>query len=165
MNQLFEYIKRDFKINSFRSGMILCVYRITNYLHNRYNNLIGQILIKLTSVIWELAKVILNINSQISYKAIIGANIRLPHVGDGVIISSKATIGNNVTVYHQVTIGINEFLKPEDQKITIGDNCYLSAGCKIISCTLGENVRVGPNAVVYEDMNKNSKIFVQGLIK
>lgn len=164
-NQLLEYIKEDFRINSFRSGLILCAYRIINYTHKEFNNFFGKILTKILNSIWDVIKMLLNINCQISYKATIGANIRLLHIGEGVIISSKSVIGNNVTIYHQVTIGINEFLKSENQKIVIGDNCYISAGAKVISCKLGENVKVGPNAVVYKDIDSGSKIFVQEIIK
>ena len=161
IKKLIEDIKVDFGINSFRSGLILYHYRVLNYLYFRFNNIFGKLLTKVVSFTWELLKMLLNINCQISYKARIGSNIRLPHIGEGVVISSKATIGNNVTIYHQVTIGINESLKGKIQEIIIGDNCYLSTGAKIISCKLGENVIVGPNAVVFKNIDSNSKIFAQ----
>lgn len=72
------------------------------------------------------------------------------------MISAKAILGNNLTIYHQVTVGINENKPVEQQTIRIMDNCYLSAGCKIISCTVGENSKIGPNAVVYKDLPAGS---------
>jgi serine O-acetyltransferase len=110
-------------------------------------------------MIWEVTKIILNINCQISYMATIGSNIRLPHIAEGVIISPKAEIGNYVTIFHQVTIGINESLSEEKQAISIGDGCYISAGAKIISCKIGKNVKIGPNAVVYKNIEDNSRVF------
>ena len=102
---------------------------------------------------------ILRINEQISYEAKIGNNIRLPHCAMGVVISSKAIIGDNVTIYHQVTIGVNEN-KPEDKKqVEICDNCYLSTGCKIISCKIGINCKIAPNAVVYKDLPPNTMCY------
>lgn len=92
--------------------------------------------------LWELLKVLLNINCQISYKANIGNNIRLPHIREGVVISSKATIGDNVTIFYQVTIGVKENLPLDTQAIIIGDNCYLSVGSNVISCKLENNVVV-----------------------
>lgn len=32
------------------------------------------------------------------------------------------------------------------------DNCYFSTGCKILSCTVGESCKIGPNAVVFKDL-------------
>ena len=119
MKELIENIRNDFRVNSFRSGLILFFYRNLNYLHYRVNKLIGRVILKVLNILWEILKMLLNINCQISYKARIGFNIRLPHIGEGVIISSKAEIGNNVTIYHQVTIGVNEFLADDKQK-----NCY-----------------------------------------
>ena len=106
----------------------------------------------------------LQIDSQISYKAVIGYNIRLLHRGNGVVISAKAILGNNLTIYHQVTIGINENKPVSEQTIVIKDNCYLSAGCKVISCTIGENCKIGPNAVVYKDLPSGS-LYVSSNIK
>jgi len=102
-------------------------------------------------------KIILSIQSQISYKAEIGNNIRLPHSAFGLVISSKAKIGNNVTIFHLVTIGINEKKCHKDilRCVEIGDNCYLSCGAKVISSKVGDNTIVGPNAVVYKDVTEN----------
>ena len=116
-------------------------------------------------VFWEFIKIILNINCQISYKACIGSNIRLLHIGEGVVISSKAIIGNNVTIYHQVTLGINEFLPVEEQRVVVGCDCYISTGAKIISCIISDGVTIGPNAVVYKDVPSNYKVFSSNLIK
>ena len=110
----------------------------------------------LLTFIKELVFFFLRIDAQISEKALIGDNIRLPHSGNGVIISSKAVIEDNVTIYHQVTIGINEFKALEEQHVVIRKNCYLSAGCKVINCEVGEKSKIGPNAVVYKDIPPNS---------
>ncbi|WP_418790832.1 hypothetical protein [Phosphitispora sp. TUW77] len=162
---MIKNVIQDFKVNSFRSGVILFFYRLISTIYYKFDNLLGKVLVRLINFIWEVLKMIMNINCQISYKAQIGSNIRLLHIGEGVIISAKAIIGNDVSIYHQVTIGINEFLPLNEQKIVIGNNCYISAGAKIISCVLGDNVKVGPNAVVYRNVNSNQRVFVQGMIK
>lgn len=104
-------------------------------------------------------------DAQISEKAQIGKNIRLLHKGIGVVISSKAFIGNGVTIYHQVTVGINENIPEEQQSIYIGDNCYLSAGSKIISCHVGANSKIGPNAIVWKNVPANSLVVGQSIYK
>ncbi|SIR46694.1 LbetaH domain-containing protein [Halanaerobium kushneri] len=161
MNTLLDKIKKDFKINSFKSGIILFFYRLRNYTFLKDK----KIMLLILNYFYKLLKVILNINSQISYKAKIGSNIRMPHMGQGVVISSKSIIGNNVTIFHQVTIGINENLKGKNQEIYIGNNCYISAGAKIISSKMGDNVVVGPNAVVYKDVENDSVVLNQVLYR
>ena len=155
-------IKEDFKINSFKSGVILLIYRVNNFLYLEYGS---GFLLKISLIISEFIKVLLNINAQISYKAKIGRRIRLPHVANGVVISSKAIIGNDITIYHQVTIGIKENIPIQNQFINIEDNCYISAGAKIISCTLKRNTVIGPNAVVFKDTCENQKIFASNDIR
>lgn len=147
--------------NSFRSKLVLLEYRINHKLYVKKHRWLCTLL----HAFWELLKPILNINCQISYKAIIGDNVRLPHRADGVIISSKAIIGNNVTIYHQVTIGINENLPLHMQRVIIKDNVYISSGAKIISCTVGKNAKIGPNAVVYKDIPDNTRLFAMQLLK
>lgn len=152
MSSLKEDLKIDKKNNSRKSYLVLYFYR---KLHNFFEK--GN---KVGFIFWSFWKSVvyffLRIDAQISYKAVIGSDIRLPHSAAGVVISAKAIIGSHITIYHQVTIGINENKPIEEQKIIIHDNCYLSAGCKIISSEVGEGSKIGPNAVVYKDLPSNS---------
>lgn len=159
---LYKSITIDRKNNSTRSFVILLFYRLMN--KSYYSKHIG-IRLAILSILKEIVFFILRIDCQISYKAIIGDNIRLPHSGMGVVISSKATLYDNQTIYHQVTIGVNENLPEEKKKIIIHENCYFSAGCKIISCEIGENSKIGPNAVVYKDLLANSLYVSENLLK
>jgi serine O-acetyltransferase len=70
-------------------------------------------------------------------------------------------IGNNITIYHLVTIGVNEnkCFKKDRNCVVIEDNCYISAGAKIISARVGKNCKIGANAVVFEDIPDNSMVF------
>lgn len=108
---------------------------------------------------------LLGIDAQISYKAVLGDYIRFPHKAMGVVISPKAIIGNHVSIFHHVTIGVNESLPKDRQKIEIGNNCYLSTGCKIISCKVSDNCRIAPNAVVYKDLPSNSLVYPVNEVK
>lgn len=150
-----EIIKCDRKNNSTISFIILFLYRIENLLYK--NN--HRIILRFARILHFIVSVILNIDAQISYEAQLGCNIRLPHRASGVVISHKARIGNNVTIYHQVTIGINERKPIDQQRIIIGDNCYLSTGCKIISCVVGKNCKIAPNAVVFKDILPNNLVY------
>lgn len=108
---------------------------------------------------------ILNLDAQIDYKCSIGNYIRLPHSAMGIVISHKAIIHDHVTIFHQVTIGVNESKPIKDQNIIIENNCYLSAGCKIISCRIGQGSKIAPNAVVYKDVPPESLCFSVNNIK
>jgi serine O-acetyltransferase len=75
----------------------------------------------------------------------------LPHGLRGIFISDKAYIGEDVTIFHQVTIGVSE-LTSESAPI-IGDNCFIGAGAKTLgNIKVGNNVRIEANAVVTKDL-------------
>ncbi len=107
----------------------------------------------------------LRLDAQIYYEAQIGHHIRLPHSAMGVVISSKAIVGNYVTLFHQVTLGVNESKPIPEQAIVIEDNCYLSTGCKIISCTLSEGCKIAPNTCVYKDLPANTLCYTVNEIR
>ena len=76
----------------------------------------------------------------------------LPHHLNGIIISHYANIGKNATIYQQVTIAQSENRK----SATIGNNCVIGAGAKIIGeVTIGDNVTIGANSVVTKDIPDN----------
>lgn len=150
---LYKVMINDYKINSFRSFVILFFYRT---MHEAYISKHLGIRLFLLKVIKEIIFSILHISAQISYKANIGHNIRLLHSGMGVVISAKAIIKDNQIIYHQVTLGIDENLPVDRQGIVIEENCMLGAGAKVISSKVGANSKIGPNAVVYKDLNNNS---------
>lgn len=80
-----------------------------------------------------------------------------PHGVVGIYISNGATIGKNCVIFQQVTIGSNEIKGSNLGSPTIGDNCYIGAGAKIIgNIHIGNNCRIGAGAVVYQDMEDNS---------
>lgn len=157
---LLKKIIIDFRLNSFSSFVVLFCYRVSNFIY--INN---PSLLKLWRGVEYVIRFLLHLDAQISAKAKIGTNIRLLHRGQGVVISAKAIIGDYVTIYHQVTVGINEGLPKDFQTIYIDDHCYLSAGSKVISCHLGENSKVGPNAVAYRDTPPNSLIVLDVVYK
>ena len=78
--------------------------------------------------------------------------------GTGVVIGETAIIGNNVTIYHGVTLG-GTGKETGKRHPTVGDNVVIGAGAKILgSITIGDNVKVGANSVVLKDVNSNSTI-------
>lgn len=87
----------------------------------------------------------------ISPKCKIGNNIHFMHL-DGITIGSGAIIGDNCTIYHQVTIG-----KKNGKFPIIGNNVTIYPGAKIIGdVKIGDNSIIGANAVVIKDVPENS---------
>lgn len=61
-------------------------------------------------------------------------------------------IGENCTIYHQVTIGVNEKVSLNKAPV-IGNNCYIGAGAKIIgNISIGNNCVIGANAIVTKNI-------------
>lgn len=80
----------------------------------------------------------------------IGSNFHMMHL-DGIVIGSGVIIGNNCTIYHQVTIG-----KEKDKFPIIGHNVTIYSGAKIIGgIKIGNNCIIGANAVVTKDIPDN----------
>jgi serine O-acetyltransferase len=79
----------------------------------------------------------------------IGKGLRIHHFG-GVILHPSAEIGENCTLYHEVTIGDIGGLGGAAR---IGNNVLLGVGAKIIGeLEIGDNCTVGANAVVTRSM-------------
>jgi len=83
--------------------------------------------------------------------ATIGRRLFIDHAL-GVVIGETAVIGNDVTLYHGVTLGGTTWNK-EKRHPTLGNNVMVGSGAKILGAiTLGNNVRVGANSVVIKDV-------------
>ena len=85
----------------------------------------------------------------------IGKRFVIDH-GVGVVVGETAVIGNDVLVYHGVTLG-GKTLDPVKRHPTVGDRVIIGAGAKLIGAiTIGDDCAVGANAVVTKDMPKGT---------
>lgn len=82
----------------------------------------------------------------------------LPHGLSGIFVSSGSRVRHNAVIFHQVTIGSVTTLDSKKYgSPIIGDNCYIGAGAKIVGrIKVGNNVIIGANIVVYDDVPDNS---------
>ncbi len=87
----------------------------------------------------------------------IGKRLFIDH-GIGIVIGETSVIGNDVTIFHQVTLGgTGKHLGKRHP--TLQNNVMISAGAKIIgNVTIGENSKVGANAVILGDVPKNATV-------
>ena len=94
---------------------------------------------------------------EIHPAAKIGKNMFIDH-GHGVVIGETSEIGNNVLIYHGVTLGGNSLNKGKRHP-TIGNNVIIGAGAKILGpLVIGDSARVGANAVVTKSVKSNSTV-------
>ena len=88
----------------------------------------------------------------------IGPGLRIYH-GDGIVIASGAVIGRGMTIQHQVTIGNRIGHEGELGCPTIGDDVFIGVGAKVLGAIrIGNNVRIGANAVVLHDIPDNATV-------
>ena len=92
----------------------------------------------------------------------IGKNLFIDH-GMGVVIGETSEIGDNVTIYHAVTLGgsspsiESEKQRYEKRHPTIGNDVVIGSGAQIIGpVKVGNNSRVAANAVVVKDVPENA---------
>ena len=91
-----------------------------------------------------------------------GKNLFIDH-GMGVVIGETSEIGNNVTIYHMVTLGgISPSINSNDQRHikrhpTLKDNVVVGSGAQILGpVVVGKNSKIGANAVVTKDVPENA---------
>ena len=99
---------------------------------------------------------------EIHPKANIGKNLFIDH-GMGVVIGETSEIGNNVTIYHNVTLGgISPSIDSDNQRNlkrhpTLQDDVVVGSGAQVLGpIIIGKNSKIGANAVVTKDVPKNS---------
>ena len=99
---------------------------------------------------------------EIHPKAKIGKNLFIDH-GMGVVIGETSEIGDNVTIYHMVTLGgISPSINSDTQRNakrhpTLEDNVVVGSGAQILGpVVVGNNAKIGANAVVTKDVQENS---------
>lgn len=86
--------------------------------------------------------------------ATIGKRLFIDH-GVGVVIGETAVIGDDVTLYHGVTLGgIARINHPDGKRHpTVEDGVIIGAGAQVLGgITVGKDARVGANAVAVKDV-------------
>ncbi|MCH9852750.1 MAG: serine O-acetyltransferase [Alphaproteobacteria bacterium] len=98
---------------------------------------------------------------EIHPAAQIGKGFFIDH-GMGVVVGETAIIGDNVTLYHGVTLGgVSPSVDADSQRCvkrhpTLCDGAIIGAGAQILGAvTVGENVRVGSASVITKDVPDN----------
>jgi serine O-acetyltransferase len=83
--------------------------------------------------------------------AVIGRRFFIDH-GMGVVIGETAEVGDDVMIYHGVTLG-GRSLRREKRHPTVGSRVTIGAGARILGPVyIGDDVQIGANSVVVKDI-------------
>ena len=160
-SDLKSVIERDpatetlFQAVLFSSGFhaIVC-YRINHFLWRKNWHLLARFLSQITRFLTGV---------EIHPAAKIGESFFIDH-GMGVVIGETSEIGNNVTMYHGVTLGGTNLFGKKGKKTgkrhpTIGNNVVIGSGAQILGpIKIGNNAKIGSNAVVVKDVEENTTV-------
>ena len=126
-------------------------HRIANFFSTAKFDLIARIISQFSRFLTGI---------EIHPKARIGKNLFIDH-GMGVVIGETSEIGDNVTLYHGVTLGgISPAIKSKEQigikrHPTIESDVIIGSGAQILGPVIVKNcARIGSNAVVTKDVPK-----------
>lgn len=90
----------------------------------------------------------LQFNCSIPYTTDIEQNVEIAH-GIGIVLHQYSKIGEGTIIYQNVTLGNG--MGPK-----VGKNCIIGSGaCLLGDIVIGDNVRIGANAVVLQDIPDN----------
>ncbi len=161
MNDFINSIKkRDPAANSTLSVILtypgvkaVFFHKVANFFHVAGFQLLARIISQIVRFFTGI---------EIHPGAKIGKNLFIDN-GMGVVIGETSEIGNNVTIYHAVTLGgISPSIESEKQRNekrhpTIGDDVVIGSGAQIIGpIKVGNGSRVAANAVVVNNVPEDS---------
>ena len=128
-------------------------HRIANFFAIAKFNLIARIISQFSRFLTGI---------EIHPKAKIGKNLFIDH-GMGVVIGETSEIGDDVTIYHNVTLGgVSPSINSNKQRNvkrhpTLEDKVVVGSGAQILGpITIGKNSLIGSNAVVTKDVPEKS---------
>jgi serine O-acetyltransferase len=123
-------------------------HRISHWLWNRGARLAARTFAELTRILTGV---------DIHPGAVIGSGLFIDHA-TGVVIGETAEIGDDVTLYHGVTLG-GSGADTGKRHPTVGDRVIIGAGAKVLGAIkIGDDSRIGANAVVVKPVPSSSVV-------
>ena len=123
-------------------------HRISHWLWNRGAKVAARAFGELTRILTGV---------EIHPGAILGTGLFIDHA-TGVVIGETAEVGEDVTIYHGVTLG-GVSTDPGKRHPTIGDRVIIGAGAKILGpIKIGDDSRIGANSVVVKEVPSSSVV-------
>lgn len=158
---MFDAIREDIKSVFGRDPAARSTFEVITC----YPGLHARVVHRLAHKLWQanfkwLARFLSHIGRaltgiEIHPGASIGRRFFIDH-GMGVVIGETADIGDDVTLYHGVTLGGTSW-KEGKRHPTLGNGVVVGAGAKILGpITIGDGAKIGSNAVVVKDVPMNA---------
>jgi serine O-acetyltransferase len=117
-------------------------HRISHWLWHRGARLAARAFAELTRILTGV---------EIHPGAILGAGLFIDHA-TGVVIGETAEVGEDVTLFHGVTLG-GTGRETGKRHPTVGDRVTIGAGAKVLGpIKIGDDSRIGANAVVVKEV-------------
>lgn len=123
-------------------------HRISHWLWNRGARLAARVFAEFTRILTGV---------EIHPGAVLGAALFIDHA-TGVVIGETAEVGDDVTIYHGVTLG-GSGNDTGKRHPTVGDRVIIGAGAKVLGpIKIGDDSRIGANAVVVKEVPSSSVV-------
>lgn len=123
-------------------------HRISHWLWKRGARLAARILNEVTRILTGV---------DIHPGAVLGSGLFIDHA-TGVVIGETAEVGDDVTLYHGVTLG-GSGRDTGKRHPTIGDRVTIGAGAKVLGAIkIGDDSRIGANAVVVKEVPSSAVV-------
>ncbi len=142
-------LKKDVAAKSYLEVLLLYptihalfAYRISHFLFKKKLFFLARLISQLSR--WTTG-------IEIHPGAKIGRRLLVDH-GMGVVIGETATIGDDCTIYHGVTLGATECNDPKRHP-DLGNRVMVGAGAKILGpIRIGDDAKIGANSVVLKNV-------------
>jgi serine O-acetyltransferase len=123
-------------------------HRVNHWLWRRGAKLAARITAELTRILTGV---------EVHPGAVLGPGLFIDHA-TGVVIGETAEVGEDVTLYHGVTLG-GSGRDTGKRHPTIGDRVIIGAGAKVLGAIkVGDDSRIGANAVVVKEVPSSSVV-------
>lgn len=125
---------------------LMKIYRLMEYFNTKKTPILPGFFMRYIRVIYSC---------ELPTNLKLGKGVVLKHNGLGVVIHPDAIIGENTQIYQNVSIaGRNNRGTP-----IIGKNVFIGCGaCILGGVKIGDNVSIGANAVVLDDIPENAVV-------
>ena len=138
-------LKSKWEVFLYPGFWVLVFYKISRYFYLKkyyfYSRLFMEIGKRVTGI-------------ELHPGAIIGKRLFIDH-GFGVVIGETAVIGDDVVIYHGVTLG-GTGKESGKRHPNIGNRVLIGAGAKILgNINIGDGVKIGANAIILKDVSDN----------
>ena len=138
-------LKSKWEVFLYPGFWVLVFYKISRYFYLKkyyfYSRLFMEIGKRVTGI-------------ELHPGAMIGKRLFIDH-GFGVVIGETAVIGDDVVIYHGVTLG-GTGKESGKRHPNIGNRVLIGAGAKILgNINIGDGVKIGANAIILKDVSDN----------